>query len=93
MAIRSVLIHTLLIACCCCGAFATDYHVATDGDDANGGTGWGDALLTISNAVAKATNASDIVTVSNGTYDISAQILITNAITVRSYMDGVYGGL
>jgi fibronectin-binding autotransporter adhesin len=52
-------------------------------------------LLTISNGVAKATaaDAGSTVTVSNGTYGISATIAIGAGITVRSYGGGVTGGL
>ena len=73
-------------------AQAAEYFVAPGGSDSNGGSGWGDAFATISNAVAQA-SASDVITVSNGTYNIPAQIYITKALTVRSYGDGVYGGL
>jgi len=72
-------------------AWATEYFVAPGGSDGNGGTGWGDAFATISNAVAQ--SDASIVTVANGTYDITAQIAITNAITVRSFGGAVYGGL
>jgi hypothetical protein len=72
-------------------AGAAEYYVAPGGSDGNGGAGWGDAFATISNAVAQ-TDAT-IVTVANGTYNISMQISITNAIAVRSYGGGVYGGL
>jgi len=72
-------------------AQAVEYFVAPGGLDSNGGSGWGDAFATISNAVAQ--SDATIVTVSNGTYYISEQIEITNAITVRSFQNGVYGGL
>ena len=72
---------------------ATEYFVATNGldDGSNNGLGWDQPLLTISNAVAK--GDVTIVTVSNGTYNISTQINVTAAITVRSFGNGVYGGL
>ena len=72
-------------------ARGVEYFVATNGNDSNGGTGWGDALLTISAALAK--GDVNIVTVSNGTYNISAEIGIGAGITVRSFGNGVYGGL
>jgi hypothetical protein len=72
-------------------ARGAEYFVAPNGSDSNGGTGWGDALLTISAAVAK--GDSDTVTVSNGTYTIPAVITVAKAVTVRSFGNGVYGGL
>jgi len=74
-------------------ARGTEYFVATNGLDtgANDGKSWGAPFLTISNAVAQ--GDVTIVTVSNGTYNIGSQILITNAITVRSFGNGVTGGL
>ena len=60
---------------------------------------WATAATDIQTAVnfAGAVSAThptfNTVTVSNGTYNITAQILITNAITVRSFGNGVYGGL
>ncbi len=68
-------------------AEAVEWFVATNGvdnTDVGRGESWALPFATISNAVAYATNASDIVTVSNGTYLITTQISITNAITVRS---------
>jgi PKD repeat protein len=73
--------------------WGTEYFVAPGGSDSNDGTsGWGQAFATISNAVAQA-SASDVVTVSNGTYNISAEIIVNKAVTVRSFGGGVYGGL
>ena len=69
--------------------WGTEYFVATNGDDSRDGTGgWGDALLTISNAVAKAVNPGDVVTVSNGTYNITNEISVSAAITIRSFGRG-----
>lgn len=70
-----------------------EYFVSTSGLDSNSGTNWGQSLRTISNAVAKAVNPGDIVTVSNGTYNISADIMVTQAITIRSFGNGITGGL
>ena len=69
-------------------AQAVTYHVTTGGSDAPGtaGTGWDTAFRTISNAVAKAqTSTLNDVLVSNGNYDISATIKITNGIAVRAF--------
>jgi hypothetical protein len=76
------------------GLHAAEYFVATNGSDAATGADWANSLLTISNAVAKATTAGDVITVSNGTYNVTTQINLTAAsITVRSFKDGVYGGI
>ena len=61
-------------------------------DDTGDGLGWATAKKTIQAAV-DLTADGDSVTVSNGTYNITTQISITKAITVRSYTDGAYGGL
>jgi len=71
---------------------ATTYYVATNGSDAPAtpGTDWTTAFLTISNAVATAQASEDnIVLVSNGTYLTVAEIVLTNALTVRSWNNGV----
>ncbi len=64
---------------------AATYYVATTGSDAEAGTNWSTALLTISNGVAKAdSDGGGGVIVSNGTYVLSATLKITNAITLTS---------
>jgi len=65
--------------------FATPYYVATSGDDTQAGTSWATALRTISNGVAQATTAGDMVVVSNGTYVLSANINIANGITISNF--------
>ncbi|MEI6210474.1 MAG: choice-of-anchor Q domain-containing protein [bacterium] len=91
---RGSLLPLLLASLFACTAHATEYLVVTNGNDAASGMGrWANALRTIGAAVAKATNAGDIVTVSNGTYNITNEIAITAAITVRSFGNGVTGGL
>jgi hypothetical protein len=73
-------------------AFGGEYFVATNGSDTvNNGMSWASPFLTISNAVAK--SDALIVTVSNGTYNITDQIVVGKALTVRSFGGGVYGGL
>ena len=65
---------------------AADRYVATNGNDdaANPGTSWDIALRSISNGVAKATTAGDVVWVSNGVYVVTNSITIqTTAITLR----------
>lgn len=65
---------------------AETYYVATNGVDTRTGTGdWANALATISNALAKATAAHDLVLASNGTYKLDAQITIVNPVTVRGW--------
>jgi hypothetical protein len=89
-------LRALLVAGLLAGtAPATEYFVATTGLDSNSGADWSQPLLTISNGVAKATSAGagSTVTVSNGTYNISAEIALNQSITVRSFGNGVYGGL
>lgn len=55
---------------------------------------WGTAAHDIKTALDYAASLNvDIVTVSNGTYNITSEIVVSNAITVRSFKDGVYGGL
>lgn len=61
----------------------TNYCVATNGLDTNPGTNWSAPLQTISNAVGMSI-AGDIITVSNGSYDITTQIIIDKGITVRA---------
>lgn len=66
---------------------AATYYVATNGLDTRTGLGdWTNAVATISNAVAKATTAGDVVLLSNGTYVLTqANIYITNGITIKGY--------
>lgn len=70
-----------------------EYFVKTNGNDSATGLDWANALLTISNAVAKAASF-DTITVSNGTYNISTQINLTvSNVTLRSFGNGVTGGI
>jgi hypothetical protein len=76
---------------------AAEYFVATNGNDSNAGTSWSSPLLTISNALNKVDVT--IVTVSNGTYNVTAplnvgtQLNLIAGITLRSFGNNVYGGL
>src|SRR3989339_813002 len=70
------------------GAFAaraSDYYVETNGVDTNDGTNWPTAWQTFSNAVARAINQNDVVLISNGTYKLADQIVMTNGIVLRGY--------
>ncbi|OGV82314.1 MAG: hypothetical protein A2340_03125 [Lentisphaerae bacterium RIFOXYB12_FULL_60_10] len=64
----------------------TEWRVAKTGSDAPSthGTNWASAFLTISNGLTHA-QAGDIVQVSNGTYQITAQLFIDQAVTVRGF--------
>jgi hypothetical protein len=73
------------------GATANEYFVATTGSDGNDGLSQSGAFSTVSNAVAHSVDG-DFITILNGTYTISEQVSITNAVTLRSLGDGVYGG-
>ncbi len=67
--------------------FAFDYYVATNGNDNNTGTSWADAWSTISNAVAKV-SSGDTIFVSNGLYNITKEILISNKIVIIKGVTG-----
>ena len=68
---------------------AGEFYVASDGDDGNGGTCWTNALAKIGAGVGKATGTGPhTVYVSNGTYTISSEIVLTNTILVRSWNAG-----
>lgn len=58
------------------------YYVAPGGNDGAAGTNWPGAFLTIGRAVAVAVTGDEVL-VSNGTYSITQQILITNGIALR----------
>jgi len=62
---------------------ATTYFVTTNGNDSALGTSWATALATIPVAMGKAVN-TDTVMLSNGTFTVSAQIDLTNAVTITS---------
>ncbi len=61
----------------------TAYVSDDSGDDANSGQSWTNAKQTIQAAV-DLTVDGDTVWVTNGTYDISSEISVTNTITVQS---------
>ena len=70
-------------------AEAKTIYVAPDGADSRTGqTDWTNAVLTISNAVAKANAVNDLVLVSNSMYLLTAQITVSSQITVRSWNNG-----
>lgn len=62
---------------------ATTWHVAPEGDDAAAGTSWEAPFKTISNAVAKAAIADEIV-VSNGVYAVTVPVNVSKMLTVRA---------
>ena len=70
------------------GAVYTNY-VALAGDDANGGTGWGDAYLTITQAVAQARAAiivagaeAAVVNVGAGTFNVAVEVVLDQPIAL-----------
>lgn len=64
-------------------ANATTYYVSPSGNDGNNGTSWALAKKTIQAGI-NAASANDTVLVTNGTYVLTSQIVITNEITVKS---------
>ena len=62
-------------------------YVSTNGNDATGSglNNWGNAVLTISQGVTKVTSSSDIVLVSNGTYNLAAMVIVPTGITVQGF--------
>ena len=62
------------------------YVDAHNGDDGNGGTSWGDALATISAALAK--NANGYILLADGTYEVTAQIALTGGATIAGATPG-----
>ncbi|MDX9868968.1 MAG: choice-of-anchor Q domain-containing protein, partial [Kiritimatiellia bacterium] len=62
---------------------ATTWHVAPEGDDAAAGASWEAPFKTISNAVAKAAIADEIV-VSNGVYAVTVPVNVSKMLTVRA---------
>ena len=76
----------ILIAVACCHALAVHgatRHVAASGGHNPPFTNWVDAATNIQNALEVSADA-DIVLVSNGIYELSAQVSITNGVTLRS---------
>jgi hypothetical protein len=67
-------------------ANAADYYVAPApaGNDANAGTSWSAPFLTIQKGINTAT-AGQTVAVSNGTYILTTQLLLTNGITLLGF--------
>jgi predicted outer membrane repeat protein len=63
---------------------AATWHVWTNSPANGPGTDWSNAFHDIQSAVDAATNAGDVVLVTNGTYRLASQIMITNGIVVRS---------
>ncbi len=63
--------------------WATDYYVRTDGNDGNDGSAddAAHAWLTISSAIGQV-SAGDIINVADGTYTITAAIVVSKGITI-----------
>ena len=84
-------IASMLLASALSGHCAT-YHVAPNGNDSNSGLDWNNPLATISNALAKATVAGDTVLVSNGTYNLTTNLMVTCPVTLKSWNGGELDG-
>ncbi|MFZ4397426.1 MAG: choice-of-anchor Q domain-containing protein, partial [Kiritimatiellia bacterium] len=75
---------------------ASCYVVPTNAAAAEPYDTWAKAATSIQTAVAYASahiETHNTVIVSNGTYNITNQIVVASGITVRSFGNGVYGGL
>ncbi len=64
------------------GRAATTWYVATNGTG-EGVNGWADATNSLTGTVAAST-AGDIVLVSNGTFQLTGQLIVNKAITIQS---------
>ncbi len=71
----------------CAGTVSAEtYYVSTNGLDSRTGKGdWTNAVATISNAVKKAAASGDLILVSNGVHVLSAELLITNPVSVIGF--------
>ena len=65
-------------------ASADTWYVSTNSPTDGPGTAWSNAFHTIQGAVAVATNAGDVVRVTNGTYELDSEIVVTSDITIES---------
>ncbi len=66
-----------------CPGRAAVWYVATNGDDAASGTNWAEAYATIGNALASnaiVAGENHEIWVSNGTYNLSAQLYLTKGV-------------
>jgi len=79
-----VLIFTALLWFGTLSLRASDRYVATNGTDTGDFLTWATASSNIQWAVDKALSANDTVWVSNGTFVLTNQIVVTNQITLRS---------
>jgi len=61
-----------------------DYYVSIDGNDANVGTNWSAAKASIQAAVDAQEHPGGMVFVSNGTYNLTAEIVVSKRITIES---------
>ena len=62
------------------------YVDGQNGNDSHGGTSWGDALQTISAALAK--NANGYILLADGTYEVTSQIALTGGATIAGATPG-----
>ncbi len=74
--------HMLALGLCPAWAQMTAY-VSLDGDNSSGSS-WATAFNTIAAGIAHAVGPTNVVLVSNGVYNVSAQIYVSSAITLTS---------
>lgn len=79
---KRVIIGAMIVCLSGC-CFAATHYVALDGTNNSPYLTWADAATNIQWAVDVATNGETVL-VSNGTYNLTNQIIITSNITVRS---------
>ncbi len=83
MRMKFAAVTAWLILGACCAPAAT-FHVATNGSDVAGDGSAGNPYLTISNGIANAVTAGDVVLVSNGVYVLNASVGIIRGITLQA---------
>ena len=72
------------LLCMAAAACADTWYVATNSLSDGPGTTWSNAFHTIQSGVDVATNAGDVVLVTNGTYYLSSAVLSGGDITIES---------
>jgi len=73
---KTILYGGLVCSMLFCTAFATEFFVATNGNDTADGRSWATAVRTLAKGRWWAWNAGDVLWVSNGTYTVSEEITV-----------------
>lgn len=76
---------TVLTLCTALTLTAADCYMDDTGDDANGGTSWGDAVLTLNKAITIATTPGDTIYIGDGSYSgagVNVEINMPNDVNV-----------